>query len=299
VSTPLVSIGLPVYNGEAFLRETLASLQGQTLPDFELIISDNASTDRTGEICMEASRKDPRIRYVRQPRNIGAPANWNFVARQARGQYFKWSSDSDISAPHLLDACVRCLTEDPGLVLCFGQTTYIDENGQSVKMPLNDVEALDARPSDRFRRVCLNLCLNNEQYGVIRRDALLRTRLDRPYPHGDLVLMAELAMLGKFKVLSDTLLIRRAAAGHWTGLMSTEQFDSLFWPTARPKHAAPFIRRHLDYVRVALTSPVDWSERARATAFALRFAYWRKAEIARELMQPVRRPRAGNPDAAA
>jgi len=299
VSTPLVSIGLPVYNGEAFLRETLASLLGQTLGDFELIISDNSSTDRTAEICREAMQKDPRVRYVRQPRNLGAPENWNFVVREARGEFFKWSSDSDISAPLFLESCVRWLKENPEFVLCFGRTAYVDENGKSVTMPLNDVEALDARASDRFRHVCMNLCLNNEQYGVIRRDALLQTRLDRPYPHGDLVLMAELALLGKFKVLPETLLIRRAAVGHWTGLMSPEQFDSLFWPTAKPKHAAVFVRRHLDYLRVALTSPVIWSERARAAAFALRFAYWRKTEIMRELMQPARGPRADKPDATA
>jgi hypothetical protein len=100
-------------------------------------------------------------------------------------------------------------------------------------------------------------------------------------------------------LLPETLLIRRAAAGHWTGLMSTAQFDSLFWPTARPKHAAVFTRRHLDYLRVALTAPVAWAERARAAAFALRFAYWRNAEIRRELMQPMRGTQPGGPDATA
>jgi glycosyltransferase involved in cell wall biosynthesis len=289
-SAPLISVGLPVHNGESFVARTLSSLLAQSLGDFELIISDNASTDRTAEICQDFAGRDARIRYFRQPRNVGAPANWNFVARQARGQFFKWSSASDICVPEFLESCVRPLLARDDLVLCFGRTAYIDENGDAVAMRDNDVEALDERPGDRFVRVCMNLCLNNEQYGLIRRDALMRTRLDRPYPHGDLVLMAELALLGKFKLVPQTLLLRRAAAGHWTGLMSKAQFDDLFWPDAKPKHPHVFVRRHLDYVRAALTAPVPWGERARAAAFALRFAYWRKGDIAREVVGAFRGP---------
>src|SRR5688572_28337892 len=95
MKAPLVSIGLPVYNGERFLSEALDSLLGQTLADFELIVSDNASTDRTAEICLAYAARDARVRYVRQQTNIGAIRNWNFVARQARGQYFKWASAND------------------------------------------------------------------------------------------------------------------------------------------------------------------------------------------------------------
>ena len=116
----------------------------------------------------------------------------------------------------------------------------------------------------------------------------MQTRLDRSYPHGDRVLMAELAMLGKFVLLPETLLLRRATPGHWTAMMSTEQLDSLFWPSAKPRRSALIIRRHLDYVRAGLTSPVRISERLRATVLALRFAYWRKSDIARDLVDSVR-----------
>jgi glycosyltransferase involved in cell wall biosynthesis len=95
---PLVSVGLPVYNGERYLSRALDSILEQSLSDFELIISDNASSDTTEAICRDYARRDPRIRYVRQRENLGAPRNWNFVVHEARGRYFKWASASDYCA---------------------------------------------------------------------------------------------------------------------------------------------------------------------------------------------------------
>ena len=146
-SAPLVSVGLPVFNGERFLPASLASLMGQTFTDFELIISDNASTDRTPEICQDLARSDSRVRYFRQRVNIGAPANWNFVAREARGRFFKWCSDSDVCLPQLLESCSAELLKQPQAVLCAGRTGYVDENDNAVKMPENDIESLELRPT--------------------------------------------------------------------------------------------------------------------------------------------------------
>ena len=88
-AVPRVSIGLPVYNGENFLAESIESLLGQSYEDFELIISDNASTDGTADICRRYAKQDSRIRYIRQPHNIGSAPNHNFVIEQARGELFK------------------------------------------------------------------------------------------------------------------------------------------------------------------------------------------------------------------
>ncbi len=84
-ATPRLSIGLPVYNGEEYLTESLEALLGQTYEDFELIISDNDSTDGTADICRRYAKQDSRIRYFRQPRNIGCNPNHNFVIKQAPG----------------------------------------------------------------------------------------------------------------------------------------------------------------------------------------------------------------------
>lgn len=282
-ATPLVSVGLPVFNGEAHLAEALESLLAQTLADFELIVSDNASTDGTRAICEDFARRDPRVRYIRQARNVGAPANWNFVVREARGRFFKWASASDRCAPALLERCVGVLLADESVALCFGHTAYIDEHGQPAQLATNYVQALAERPSDRFIHIARNLARNDEQYGVIRTAALLRTGLERPYPHGDLVLMAELGLHGKFVQVPDTLLERRIEAGHWTGQMPAAQLEAMFWPESAPRFRAPAFRFHWDYLGASLTAPVAWRERLRTAAFALRYAYWRRGNLRRDL----------------
>ena len=93
---PRVSIGLPVYNGQEFLEETLHSILNQTFNDFELIICDNASTDRTAEICRSFAKRDRRIRYYRNEINLGAAKNFNGVFFLARGEYLKWSDNDDL-----------------------------------------------------------------------------------------------------------------------------------------------------------------------------------------------------------
>ncbi|WNC85999.1 glycosyltransferase family 2 protein [Thermosynechococcus sp. QKsg1] len=102
---PKVSIGMPVYNGAKFIREALDSLLAQTFTDFELIISDNASTDETEAICREYAAKDKRIRYVRQAQNLGAMANFKYVLDEARGEYFMWAAHDDLwESDYLMNA---------------------------------------------------------------------------------------------------------------------------------------------------------------------------------------------------
>src|SRR6266568_1753449 len=110
---PRLSIGLPVYNGDAFLAESLEALLGQTFENFELIISDNASTDGTADICRSYAKQDSRINYIRQPRNIGCARNYNFLVEQARGELFKAAAHDDLYARDLLRLCVEALDENP------------------------------------------------------------------------------------------------------------------------------------------------------------------------------------------
>ncbi len=132
VAAPLVSVGLPVYNGGTSLRTALDSLLAQTLTNLELIVADNASNDATADICAEYARRDVRVRVHRHRENIGAPGNWNFVAHQARGTYFKWASASDLCAPTFLERCVAVLEAEPDVVLCFPRTEFVSGDGISV-----------------------------------------------------------------------------------------------------------------------------------------------------------------------
>ena len=122
-------VGLPVYNGEKYIAESLEALLGQGFTDFELIISDNASTDSTGEICRRYEDPDSRVRYFRQSRNIGLSPNHNFVAERARGELFKWASNDDLYARDLLERCIDALDQYPDIVLARCWTAKVDESG--------------------------------------------------------------------------------------------------------------------------------------------------------------------------
>lgn len=285
----LVTIGVPVYNGEVLFARTLDSLLGQSYDALDIVISDNASTDATAAICEDYGRRDARIRYFRQPANLGAPANWNFVAQQARGAYFKWASASDLCHPDMVARCVRVLDEQPDVALCYGRTVFIDDEDRAMGEAVADFAVLEQRPADRFRRICHELRLNNAQSGLIRSESLRRTHLDRRYPHGDKVLMAELALQGKFVLLDDVLLFRRGDAAHFTGKRSAQDMVQMFRPGARQQ--LPFLswRRHLDYLFSALAAPLPWSERLAAGRAALQSLYWGRRGLQDDLVDELRR----------
>lgn len=279
---PVVSIGVPVYNGEQHLRAALDSLLRQSHADLELVISDNASTDATWDICTEYARNDARVRPFQQQENRGVAANWNFVALQARGRYFKWASASDVVAPTMVARCLEAMG-DPGVALAFGRTCFIDDAGTEVGVFDKDFAVDDARPGDRFGRVCQRLSINNGLNGLIRLDALLKTRLHRAYPHSDRVLMAELAMHGRFVLLPDVLLFRRSGPEHFTALRSQRELQRMFQPQARQPLKLVHLRRHADFVLGALRSPVPLAERLRAAKAALRGLYWDRAGLREDL----------------
>ncbi len=114
-----LSIGLPVYNGERFLSAAIDSLLRQTFEDFELIISDNASTDATGAICRGYADQDRRIRYLPTKENIGSAPNFNRVIELASAPYFSWAAHDDVRAPQYLERCVEVLDRDPSVILAY------------------------------------------------------------------------------------------------------------------------------------------------------------------------------------
>jgi glycosyltransferase involved in cell wall biosynthesis len=227
---PRLSVGLPVYNGERYLEQALDSLVGQTYENFELIISDNASTDGTATICRRYEKRDSRIRYFRQPRNIGMAPNHNFVFQQARGELFKWAASDDLYGRDLLQRCTAALDEHPEAVLAHSWTVAIDSTGnvtQSFEYPL----ATDSPSApDRFRSVLfggsgvfesaagngrmtrvpsygiLRAC---DEYGVIRASVMRRIAPLGSYHHSDRIVVLELALHGPFHMTPEWLYFRR------------------------------------------------------------------------------------------
>jgi glycosyltransferase involved in cell wall biosynthesis len=207
----MLTIGMPVFNADQYIEQTISSILSQTFKDFKLVISDNASTDKTGNICKNFSRLDTRIQYIRHKKNMGGPKNWNFVARQANSKYFKWASANDLNHATMLEKCISILEEDDEIILCYPRTKLINDNGEIIENYEDNMHILNSDPVSRFKRLLDSIRLNNAQYGVIRTTALLKTKLEGLYMSGDIPLMAELSLYGKYYEYPEFLYFRRVS----------------------------------------------------------------------------------------
>jgi glycosyltransferase involved in cell wall biosynthesis len=208
VNSPRVSIGLPVHNGENYLEEAIKSILSQTFEEFELIISDNASTDKTKEICNDYASQDKRVTYSRNPENLGASANYIRVFNLGSAEYFKWAAHDDLCKEDYLKKCIEVLDNDPSIVLCFSRVSSIDPNGKIVKEwdPRPNLDSQIAH--ERFRDV-LERTDTFPIWGVIRADTLRRTPLLGNYPAHDRPLLAELSLYGRFHEVPEFLFLDR------------------------------------------------------------------------------------------
>ena len=192
---PRLSIGLPVYNGENYLAESIEALLGQSYEDFELIISDNASTDGTADICRRYEQKDPRIRYLRQEHNIGAAPNHNILVEHARGELFKWASHDDLYARDLLERCVDALDQFPHVVLAHSWTALIDDSGTVTKAVRYGLASASQSAPERFRSYLYEVG-GDDDGGVIRMDVLRRVPPHASYYHADRTIIAGILLHG-------------------------------------------------------------------------------------------------------
>ena len=225
--TPRLSIGLPVYNGAQYLREQLRCLQSQTMGDFEIVISDNASTDDTERVCREHAAGDTRIRYFRNERNLGANPNFNSVFSLSRAPLFKWAPHDDLFEPTYLQTCIGLLDANSDAVLAHSDCLCIDDSGVPFpELPTSPGTCIDPRSGmiskldplgladndwsvRRFWDVLFRMQCCTSIFGVIRRDALARTGLMRNFYGTDKLLLAELALLGRFKQSPERLYLQR------------------------------------------------------------------------------------------
>ncbi len=276
---PTVSVGLPVYNGEKYLPNTLTRLLEQDFEDFELIIADNASTDGTPEICRMFAEQDPRIRYVRNQKNIGLSANHNRTFELSRGEFFKWAAHDDDFPRAMISRFLQAFEENPPSVgVVYSRCEYIDELGEVEGIDSDRVDSSDPRPHKRLAHLLWYVHMYNSVYGLIRADVLRRTRLHGLYPMADHVLLAELAMLGAFLELPDPLMrIRRHPGRTFTANKSARALRELFTPGRAHQLMPVSLRSRMkaELVRSAVLVPATRWDKALCTAVALVVPQWR------------------------
>lgn len=225
---PLVTIGLPVYNSETYLSQSIESLLAQTYSDLVLIISDNASTDGTMDICHSYASKDSRIRYYRNDENIGLPRNFNRIVDLTETRYLKWSTADDYSDPTFIEKAVSVMEQDTSIVLCYPKTTLVDNNGENPRPYEDNLHLMQDDPVERFYELFSRIELVNAILGLTRVSVLNQTHLYRTHFGSDNNLIAEMTLYGKIYELPERLFFRRFHP------------DSSSWRRSDPNHLAKY-----------------------------------------------------------
>jgi glycosyltransferase involved in cell wall biosynthesis len=283
-STPLVSIGLFVYNGQRFLRKSLDSILNQTFTDFELIISDNAPTDRTGEIAEAYAKRDHRIRYHRSEKNMGPGWNIRRVYELATAKYFKWAAADDVLEPEFLRRCVEILESDHDCVVAYAKTKEVDENGIVIKNYVTPIKADSNDPVSRFREMILTDHNCHQIFGMMRMSALRQLPPQGIYVNGDRVLLARISLLGRFCEVSEHLFISRRHSGQSVEKLPvrlttprfrlTKRYGTLpcteWWDPAKTRSLTfPEFRQVLEYFLSIYRAPLDAGQKLRCYSLLL------------------------------
>jgi glycosyltransferase involved in cell wall biosynthesis len=267
---------MPVYNAEKYLDAAVESVLGQTFGDLEIILSDNASTDGTRDLCEKYTRMDRRVRYVRNATNIGAGDNHRRLVDLARGKYFKWQSRDDVCAPTFLEKCIQVLESDPGVVLCHSLTELIDEDGNVVGPYGRRLNTSSMSPAERFRQITWYDHMCFQIYGLIRTDAIRFAGNMPCCVHGDGILLANLALQGRFYEIPEYLFFNRSHPARSAQVVPERmqktrrrltrsvgpQPPPEWWsPRYKGRITFPYLRIAGEYVLVIARAPLKVSDR--------------------------------------
>lgn len=284
MATPRVSIAVPVYNCERYLARSLDSLLGQTYGDFELVISDNASTDGSEEICRHYERLDRRVRYIRRTDNIGGPGNFRYVWSECRGEYHKWSTADDYWAPGFLGAAVALLDAQPDVVLCHPRAQLVDSAGVKIEDYDEPLHLVDDSPRRRFNQLLQTIRLCNAHLGLIRRAAMARTRLIGTELNSDTHFLAELTLYGKFSLLPEIMFFRRfhPQSSSWKRDDDSHQ-ETYYDPGRKDKRGMHGWRKFARLSGGVWRAPISVSDKLALTVDLGRYARWDRHRLGREL----------------
>lgn len=289
---PKVTIGVPVYNGQTYLAEALDSILAQTFEDFEVIISDNASTDRTEEICRAYAARDARIRYLRQEKNAGAAPNFNLLIDRAGGAYFKWAACDDIIHPTYLERCVAALEQHPQAVLACSYTTVIGPDGAVIR-EASPVPKVFGHPSSLKRfGALLSQRMCYEVFGLIRLSALRETDGIVSAFYGDGILLAQLAALGPYEAVPERLFFARSHADQSVNLVvDRAAYAAWFIVRKANKFQLPTWKMLYEFFRIPLIFPFKPFQRLKAMAYVARFGLKIRGPLVADLVGLFKRQR--------
>lgn len=284
---PKVSIGLPVYNGENFLKEALDSIINQTFQDFELIISNNCSTDKTAEICKSYADNDERITYLENAENTGACPNFCKVFEHATGEYFMWAAHDDIYAPTFVEQSVKVLDENPDVTLCFSKTKFIDETGKHIKDYDYTLRVESPNRKERFLDMIAGAHIVIEAFGLTRSDLLRTTPLLEGYVGTDRVLLGEMLLHGPFHIIPEFLFLHREHS-HRSTIKFKELSSRTAWHDAstKKKIVLPFWRIYYQSLLSVFNSavPISFLQRIGLSTEVLRAMKWNKEQLWNEVV---------------
>lgn len=286
-----VSIGLPVFNAERYIRSSLEATLCQSFADFELIISDNASTDDTFAICEKYARMDDRIRLIRQPENCGVNINHQIVFREASGEYFRWASADDIPSPMLVKHAVEMMRANEHLAAYIPDTVNIDAKGNQVGHLQHTLDLRSDRAEVRAEAVLTRNYQMIFDQGLMRRSVVKTTSQNWTYFGWDFVLLFELALRGQLSNVEGPLLYRRLHEES-TARATRRVAEVREWvdPTLRSRILLPHWKWTAERVRAAVRAPLTRAEQARVLRLVLRHArtirhaLWRDIVLSAKLL---------------
>jgi glycosyltransferase involved in cell wall biosynthesis len=289
---PKVSLGLPVYNGERFIRETLDSILNQTFQDFELIISDNASTDSTESICQEYAANDPRVRYYRNEQNLGAARNYKKVFELSTAEYFKWCASDDVLASTYLEKCVDILDRFPSVILCYPREIFVDESGQPIKEHSNLLNLRSPNPHERFKQYFdlwkkQGFAHGNPVNGLIRSAKLRLTPLLEGYVMAEFGLLVELLFLGEFYEVPEPLFLFRYHAQCSRAILERSAWEGLavwFDPANQNKIVMPELNLFIHHLKAINKAQIGLWEKAFCYTQMGKFLGWKWKRLIREIL---------------
>ncbi len=277
---PFVSIGLPVYNGEPYLRDAIQSILSQSYPNIELIICDNASTDGTQEICSAIAATQPHVRYHRNQDNMGAAYNYNLTFSLSHGIFFKWASADDLISPLFIESCLEELQKKPNAVLCYPKTTMIDENGKFIEAYADLMDLQDQKVFTRYQKFYQRLKISekcNAIFGLIRSSSLKKTRLIDHFVNSDTVLLSELVLLGQIVEVGKPLFFRRIHPK--MSIKAYKPADRTSWFDPHKKiNQRVYVhwRTGIEFLRSIWRIRIPLVKKMGCTFFALGWFFWRK-----------------------